>query len=258
MSEFIASLQSHPWIIIVAAIVIGYLLGSISTARMVYYMVTGSKDYSPFYETNPAGEEYRVDLVSATWVSKKTGKKHGCIAAILDMIKVALPTLLFKLVFTDHPYFLIVALAGIAGHIYPVYHGFEGGRGESPMIGALLVINWYGLLIANLASSILGYIVGSIMVLRFSTYALIILWYWFYFRNIYYVIFMVLVNFLFWFSMRKDMLEFRDAKKNRGIKYSEEQLSEYMMMGKSTGRFMDKYGLYQVIKRLIKKNGKQE
>jgi hypothetical protein len=69
---------------------------------------------------------------------------------------------------------------------------------------------------------------------------------------------MVLVNFLFWFSMRKDMLEFWDAKKNRGIKYKEEQLSEYMMMGKSTGRFMDKYGLYQVIKRLIKKKSKQE
>ena len=253
MNDFIVSLQNHPWVIIVAAIITGYLLGSISTARMVYYLVTGSKDYSPFSETNPAGEEYVVDLVSATWVSKKTGKKFGCIAAILDMLKVALPTLLFKLLFTDHPYFLLVALAGIAGHIYPVYHGFKGGRGESPMIGALLVINWYGLIIANLASSILGYIVGSIMVLRFSTYALIILWYWFYFHDFYYVIFMILVNFLFWFSMRKDMLEFWDAKKNRGLKYSEEKLSEYMMMGKSTGRFMDKYGLYHVIKRRLKK-----
>ena len=251
MNEFLINLQNHPWILLPAAAVIGYLMGSISTARVVYFFSTGSTDYAPFSEINPDGEEYVVDLVSATWVTKKLGKRYGCITAILDMIKVGLPTLLFKLLFTGHPYFLLVALAGIAGHNYPLYHGFKGGRGESPMIGALLVVNWFGLIIANGAASILGYIVGSIMVLRWSSYFLLIFWFWFYFRDVYYVIFMVLANFLFWFSMRKDMVSFQEAKK-KGVNFTEEQLSEYMLMGKSMGRFMDKYGLINMLKRLIK------
>jgi len=251
MHELITNLQNHPWILLALAAVIGYLMGSISTARLVYFLSTGSRDYAPFSEINPDGEEYVVDLVSATWVSKKLGKNYGCITAILDMVKVALPTLLFKLVFTGHPYFLLAALAGIAGHNYPLYHGFKGGRGESPMIGALLVVNWFGLFIANGVASILGYILGSIMVLRWSSYFLLIFWFWFYFQDVYYVIFMVLANFLFWFSMRKDMISFQEAKK-KGVKFTEEQLSEYMLMGKSMGRFMDKYGLINILKRLSK------
>jgi len=251
MHEFLVNLQNHPWIFLPATAVIGYLIGSISTARLVYFFSTGSTDYAPFSEINPEGEEYVVDLVSATWVTKKLGKRYGCITAIMDMVKVGLPTLLFKLLFTGHPYFLLVALAGIAGHNYPLYHGFKGGRGESPLIGALLVVNWFGLFIANGVASILGYILGSIMVLRWSSYFLLIFWFWFYFRDVYYVIFMVLANFLFWFSMRKDMISFQEAKK-KGVKFTEEQLSEYMLMGKSMGRFMDKYGLINVLKRLIK------
>lgn len=251
MNEFLANLQNHPWILLPVAAVIGYLVGSISTARVVYFLSTGSTDYAPFSEINPDGEEYVVDLVSATWVTKKLGKRYGCITAIMDMAKVGLPTLLFKLLFTGHPYFLLVALAGIAGHNYPIYHGFKGGRGESPLIGALLVINWFGLIIANGVASILGYIVGSIMVLRWSSYFLLIFWFWFYFRDVYYVIFMVLANFLFWFSMRKDMISFQEAKK-KGVTFTEEQLSEYMLMGKSMGRFMDKYGLINILKRLKK------
>jgi glycerol-3-phosphate acyltransferase PlsY len=248
MNEFFTNLQDQPWILLPVAAVVGYLLGSISTARVIYFLSTGSRDYTPFTEVNSAGEEYEVDLVSATWVSKKLGKRYGCFTAVLDMLKVGLPTLLFKLLFTAHPYFLLVALAGMAGHNYPLYHGFKGGRGESPMIGVLLVINWFGLILANGVASVLGYILGSIMVLRWSSYFLLIFWYWFYFQDIYYVVFMLLANFLFWFSMRKDMISFQEAKK-RGVTFTEEELSEFMMMGRSMGRFMDKYGLINLLKR---------
>jgi glycerol-3-phosphate acyltransferase PlsY len=248
MNEFFTNLQDQPWILLPVAAVVGYLLGSISTARVIYFLSTGSRDYTPFTEVNSAGEEYEVDLVSATWVSKKLGKRYGCFTAVLDMLKVGLPTLLFKLLFTAHPYFLLVALAGMAGHNYPLYHGFKGGRGESPMIGVLLVINWFGLILANGVASVLGYILGSIMVLRWSSYFLLIFWYWFYFQDIYYVVFMLLANFLFWFSMRKDMISFQEAKK-RGVTFTEEELSEFMMMGRSMGRFMDNYGLINLLKR---------
>jgi hypothetical protein len=129
MNEFFTNLQDQPWILLPVAAVVGYLLGSISTARVIYFLSTGSRDYTPFTEVNSAGEEYEVDLVSATWVSKKLGKRYGCFTAVLDMLKVGLPTLLFKLLFTAHPYFLLVALAGMAGHNYPPLPWVQGRPG---------------------------------------------------------------------------------------------------------------------------------
>ena len=245
---------SDPLFIAVAVSLAAYLIGSISTARLVYFLSTGSREYTPFAEPVPHSDiTFESDLISATWVTKKLGKKHGCITSILDMIKVGVPTLLVKLFIGTQPYFLLVAVFGIAGHNYPVYYKFQGGRGESPIIGALLAINWFGLIIANGAASILGYITGSILVLRWGAYVLLIPWFWIWFKDPYYVIFMVVANFFFWFSMRNDLKTFSELKKSQGLEFSEEDVSEFILMGKSPGRFLDSYGLYFVIKRMFRK-----
>ena len=58
------------------------------------------------------------------------------------MLKVAIPTWAIMNLFPEEPFYLVAAAAGVLGHIYPLYHGFKGGRGESPMIGAMIIINW--------------------------------------------------------------------------------------------------------------------
>ncbi len=229
-------------------------MGSVSTARLIYTMVTGSRDYAAFAESIPHSEEkFESDLVSATWVNRKLGKRYGCLTAILDMMKVALPTLLVKLLFPSQPYLLLTALFGVLGHNYPVYHRFRGGRGESPLLGALFVINWFGVLIANALAAILGYLTASILVMRWGGYVLLIFWYWYYFEDPYYVGFMVLANGLYFFSMRKDLARFQELKKDKGIKFTEEDVSDFILMGKSSGRFLDKYGLYFVLRRWFRK-----
>jgi hypothetical protein len=120
-------------------------------------------------------------------------------------------------------------------------------------LGALLVINWYGLFIANGIAAILGYITASILVLRWAGYIILIFWFGFFFRDMYHVIFMILANALYWFSMRHDLITFRNLKKNKGLKFSEEDVSDFLMMGKSMGRFLDQHGLYFVMKRSLNK-----
>jgi len=253
MNETIAFLQEHTWTIAVVAALSGYLIGSVSTARLIYFLVTGSTKYEPFKESIPhTDEKFESDLISATWVTMKLGKRYGCITSILDMLKVALPTLFFKLIFLSHPFFLLAAIFGILGHNYPIYYRFQGGRGESPILGALFVINWFGILIANGVASILGYLFGSILVLRWGAYILLIGWFWYYFRDPYYVLFMVMANVLFWTSMWSDLARFQNLKKKKGLKFTEAEVSEFMLMGKSSGRFLDKYGLYFVLKRWFK------
>jgi len=59
------------------------------------------------------------------------------ITVVLDMLKITIPTLVFKHVYPDTPYFLITAATGMIGHVWPLYHGFKGGRGSIGRISAL-------------------------------------------------------------------------------------------------------------------------
>ncbi len=240
----------------------GYLLGSISFARVLTWIRTRSSYVKPINEPVPGSDiMFSSDSVSATAAHLNLGKRFGCLTALLDMGKVALPTFLFSYFFPDHLYFLLAAATGIAGHNYPIYHHFRGGRGESPMMGAMLVINWFGIPIASASSLLLGYLTGSVLVIRYGWYVLMIGWYWIYFHNIYYVIFMITANFLFWFSMRRDLATFAELKKKDDLKIAEESVSDFLLMGKGLGRFLDHYGLPALIRKAFisgKKNQEQD
>lgn len=243
-------LTAQPWILALLCAITGYLIGSISFARIIYFIVKRTTKIEPFAEPVPHSDEtFESDLVSATLVSKKLGARYGCITSILDMIKVAVPTFAVMFVFTGHPYYLIIALFGVIGHIYPVYYGFIGGRGESPILGALFVINWFGVLLMNLLATFLGYLTGSVLVIRFGGYILLIFWFWYYFNDWKYVAFMAILNFLYFFSMRKDLARFNELKKKKGLKFTEEDVSDFIMMGRSLGRSLDKYSFYALWKK---------
>ncbi len=251
MSEVAAYLLQKPWLLAILCSVTGYLIGSVSFARIVYFIVTKNRKIESFSEKVPHSDEiFESDLVSATLVTKKIGARYGCMTSIADMVKVAVPTMLVKLFFPSEPYFLLTALFGVIGHNLPVYYRFKGGRGESSILGILLVINWFGLLLVNLAATIMGFITGSVLVVRWGGYVLMIFWLWYYFNDWRYALFMILLNFFFWLSMSKDLTRFIELKKKKGIEFTEEDVSEFILMGKSLGRALDRYSLYAVYKKL--------
>ena len=241
-----------PWLMYVLAVLTGYLTGSVSFARILTRILTKSGHIEEIKAQVPGSDlTFESDSISATVVSQNLGKKFGCLTALLDMSKVALPTWLVYTLFPDQPYYLVTGLAGILGHDYPVYHHFQGGRGESPMIGAMLVINWFGIFIANAVSVILGYLIGSVLVLRYGWYILMIIWYWIYFNDIYHVGFMILANFIFWNSMRPDLNRYGELRKEDDLEISEEEVSEFLMMGRGMGRSIDRYSLPSLLKKLF-------
>ncbi|HPT30632.1 MAG TPA: glycerol-3-phosphate acyltransferase [Prolixibacteraceae bacterium] len=248
--DYLQNLEQHPWMAGALAAVIGYLAGSVSFARIIYFRVKKTNQMESWAEPIPDSDEvFESELVSASLVTKKVGMKYGCLTSLLDMAKVALPTLLFKLLWTVHPFFLLTALFGIAGHNWPVWYGWRGGRGESSILGVILVINWFGLLIANAAAMILGWITGSVLVIRWGGYVLLIFWFFFWFDSKWFALFMILANVLFWMSQKKDLMKFQELKKQRGTAFKEEEVSEFILMGKSLGRFLDNYSLRVLLKR---------
>jgi len=255
MNNALLQLQQQPLLLMGLCAVGGYLIGSFSFARLVYRLVKKSTDYEPFREPIAGTDEmYESDLISATWVAKKTSKKYGCLTAILDMIKVGVPTLILKLFFPNLPFYLVVAFFGILGHNYPIYYRFKGGRGEASLMGSILVIDWLGMIVSHLASVVLGFVVGSVMVLQLSWKFLIIFWFWFYHHDYYAVLFMVGANVLFWFSMRKDIKMIMELKKKKDdFKLKEEDIAEGVFMGRKMGRIIENYSVVGIIRRLRKK-----
>ena len=247
--------QGSLWIYPVVASLLGYLLGSISFARILNRILNPGEQLDEFkFELPGSVEPFESNMVSATSVGMRLGRKYGCATSLLDIFKVALPTFLVKYYFPEQPYYYLTALMGIVGHNFPVYHRFKGGRGDSPILGALLVINWFGIFIANAAAMVLGYFLGSVMVMRLGGHLLCILWFWIYFNDYYPVVFMIMANLLFWLSTSRDLKQFNRLIRENDIDINEEFLSRAMLMGGSIGRFLDRYGFPVLLRKLFRKN----
>jgi glycerol-3-phosphate acyltransferase PlsY len=82
--------------------------------------------------------------IGANNLSRALGKKWGYLCFILDMLKGLLPTLAASLILPANPSVselftaLIVPVAAVLGHIFPVWLKFKGGKGVSTSFGAAL------------------------------------------------------------------------------------------------------------------------
>lgn len=255
MNEIILFLEDKPLLLISLCALTGYLTGSISFARIVYYSVTKNKQIEFYSEpVKNSDEKFDTNFVSATLVNKRVGAKYGCITSIADILKVAIPMLIAKLLFKTEPYYLIVPVFGMIGHYLPVYHNFIGGRGETIMLGSMFVASWFGTFAVNIVSILLGFITGSVVILRYAGYMLMIFWLWGHFHDYRYALYMFLMIFLFVFSMRKEIARIIELRKKGLMNMTGEELSESMFMGKGIGRAIDNYSLPALITKLKNRN----
>lgn len=118
-------------LITVLMIVIGYLAGSISTAILVCRAM-GLPDPRSEGSRNPG----------ATNVLRFGGKKAAAITLAGDFLKGLLPVLLARLAGLEDLGLALTALAAFLGHLYPVFFGFEGGKGVATAFGAILGLSW--------------------------------------------------------------------------------------------------------------------
>ena len=135
----------------------GYLLGSIPFALVVVRLFGKGRGLDPVELPVPGMEQsLRSEAVGATAVRLQLGARYGCLTSLLDMAKAAAVTLVFKLCAPDAPYYLIASGTAVVGHIWPVFHRFRGGRGQSPIIGSLFVVDWPTPLIVYPFAQLLG------------------------------------------------------------------------------------------------------
>ena len=107
----------------------GYLLGSISFAVLLVRLKTGRDIRSE--GSGNAG---------ATNVARSHGKGLGLAVAVLDVAKGAAAVWLVRAVTADPRYAAAAAFAAVVGHVFPIFHGFRGGKGVATAVGAFLVL----------------------------------------------------------------------------------------------------------------------
>lgn len=109
--------------------VFGYLLGSIPSGVLVGRLVTG-RDV----------REYGSGKSGFTNTLRSAGIGAALVVIVADTAKGALPVLVGRIVFDDPWAVAVGGAAAVAGHNWPLFAGFRGGRGVATSLGAFAVM----------------------------------------------------------------------------------------------------------------------
>jgi glycerol-3-phosphate acyltransferase PlsY len=179
--------------------VMGYLIGSISFARVIARWRAPSIDITrtdvPIPHTDSS---IRMSGVSGTSVVVQVGRRWGLFAGFLDWLKVFVPALILRLAFPSEPYFLIYAAICVIGHNWPAYYKFKGGYGVSTIFAGIMVADWPilvpGALILFGIAAILNRITNRFHLSVIAGTLSLLPWLWLRTHDWWYVIYCAVVN----------------------------------------------------------------
>lgn len=112
------------------ALILGYLSGSIPFG-LLFTRWAGLGDVRSIGSGN----------IGATNVLRTGNKKIAALTLIADALKGTIPILIMKELGGETAG-LIAGLAAFAGHLFPVWLGFKGGKGVATNIGILFGLYW--------------------------------------------------------------------------------------------------------------------
>src|SRR5690242_3001349 len=118
-----------------ALLVGAYLLGSVPFGVVLTRLFTG-KDVRSVGSGN----------IGASNVARAAGKAAGILTLVLDAAKASVPMLVTLRLFAPEGraaaegWAVAVGLAAFAGHLYPIWLGFKGGKGVATALGVFAVL----------------------------------------------------------------------------------------------------------------------
>lgn len=193
-----------------------YLIGSFSPARIIGSALLPGQDLGNTKVVVPNSEQadIRYRGVSATSIGAKLGPKWGMTIGVLDMLKGLLPVLAALFIWPGTNAHLVVAAMIMAGHNWPIFYNFHGGRGQSSLIGSLFVIDW----LAPIVTYPLGIIIGLFglkeMFLAYTLGQYLLIAWFAFFGTTAEVIYAVAINVIYSIAAIPEAQDYLRAKKN--------------------------------------------
>ena len=111
----------------VVLVVAAYLLGSVSFGLLLAHFCRGA-------DLRRSGS----GSIGATNVARTLGKGAGLLTLLGDSAKGLVAVLLAQTWGSSLLITATAALAAVLGHMFPLYHGFRGGKGVATALGVLL------------------------------------------------------------------------------------------------------------------------
>lgn len=158
---------------VLLSVSVGYFVGSVSFPRLAVHLASKKRKLAIPDDDSTIRTKFGADRASIV-----LGTRYGILMGILDMLKVAVPMIYFKYVlFPNDLYHLILSIAGLVGHNWPIYSRFKGGRGFSVMFSSFIVIDLIGTTMVLCLGLLLGMVVvQNIMVAYVSWLWLMVPW----------------------------------------------------------------------------------
>lgn len=147
-------------LIYILVVLAGYLIGSVSPARIIFAKLRPGQEPEPLRTPTTDGQaELVAHNVGATNVMIAFGSRWSLLTSAIDAAKAFVPALVLRLLFPAEYYHLAVAVAVLAGHLWPVWHKFRGGGGNSSILGMMLAISPVGLIVSHIGGMLIGRLV---------------------------------------------------------------------------------------------------
>ena len=214
------------WPLALLAAACGYIAGSIPFARIIARWVDPGRPLETIRMAVPGGGELISDAVSATTIRLQYGARYGCLTSLLDMAKAAGVTAAFFYAFPGQHLHLIAAGMATVGHIWPAFGRFRGGRGQSPIIGSLWVIDPLSPWVVYPAAQLLGLLTRMRpYVGRFGPEAFLIPWFWFRFRSLPHMLFALGLLIVRLAAMRSEIAQFRRLRREGKLRSLSDELA---------------------------------
>ncbi|NVL93530.1 MAG: glycerol-3-phosphate acyltransferase [Desulfobacterales bacterium] len=113
----------------IGLVILGYLAGSIPTGLLLSMA---------FSDVDPRNEGSRN--IGATNIFRTAGKTLGALTLAGDCLKGLIPVLLALWLMRSDSWVGLIALSAFAGHLFPVFLKFKGGKGVATALGVYLGI----------------------------------------------------------------------------------------------------------------------
>lgn len=115
--------------IALAVLLAGYVLGSLQSGLIVGRLVRGVDI-----------REYGSGKTGFTNTLRTVGTGAALVVVALDVLKGTVPVLIGRLVLDDPLAAALGGIGAVAGHTWPMFAGFRGGRGVATSFGAFLAV----------------------------------------------------------------------------------------------------------------------
>ena len=115
----------------ITPVLMAYFVGSLSFGIIISYLFKLSDP-----RTSGSGNPGATNVM-------RTGNKVAALLTLLgDMLKATIVITIANHMNLSEIHLVVISIAVLLGHIFPIYYNFRGGKGVATALGILLGINW--------------------------------------------------------------------------------------------------------------------